>query len=59
MASIYANLLEQMKAFAGLVWDTNMAAVSLFFYGTKQGRHFSRNLSEIGVARSEELEVNQ
>ena len=38
MTSIYANLLEQKKAFAlekcstpkGLVWDTNMAAVSLF-----------------------------
>ena len=37
--SIYANLLEQKKAFAeeksstprGLVWDTNMAAVSLFW----------------------------
>ena len=41
VASIYANLnlLEQKKAFAkeksstptGLVWDTNMAAVSLFY----------------------------
>ena len=39
MASIYANLLEQKKAFAqeknstptGLVWDTNMAAVLLFW----------------------------
>ena len=39
MASIYANLLEQQKAFAlekswtprGFVWDTNMAAVSLFW----------------------------
>ena len=39
MAIIYANLLEQKKAFAkeksltptGLVWDTNMAAVSLFW----------------------------
>ena len=39
MARIYANLLEQKKAFAkeksltptGLVWDTNMAAVSLFW----------------------------
>ena len=39
VASIYANLLEQKKAFAleksstptGLVWDTNMAAVSLFW----------------------------
>ena len=40
MANIYANLLEQKKAFAqeksttprgGLVWDTNMAAVSLFW----------------------------
>ena len=39
MASIYANLLEQKKAFAweksstprGLVWETNMAAVSLFW----------------------------
>ena len=38
VASIYANLLEQKKALAkeknatprGLVWDTNMAAVSLF-----------------------------
>ena len=38
MTSIYANLLEQKKAFAlekcstpkGLVWATNMAAVSLF-----------------------------
>ena len=40
VASIYANLLEQKKAFTvrkefniltGLVWDTNMAAVSLFW----------------------------
>ena len=39
VASIYANLLEQKKAFAyeksstptGLVWDSNMAAVSLFW----------------------------
>ena len=39
MASIYANLLEQKGAFAyersstptGLVWDTNMAAVLLFW----------------------------
>ena len=39
VASIYANFLEQKKAFAleksstptGLVWDTNMAAVSLFW----------------------------
>ena len=39
MASIYANLLEQKKAFAeeksstptGPVWGTNMAAVSLFW----------------------------
>ena len=39
MASIYANVLEQKRAFAleksstprGLVWDTNMAAVSLFW----------------------------
>ena len=39
MASIYANVLEQKKAFAqeksststGLVWDTNMAAVLLFW----------------------------
>ena len=39
VASIYANLLEQKKAFAyeksstptGVVWDTNMAAVSLFW----------------------------
>ena len=39
VASIYANLLTQKKAFAyernstpvGLVWDTNMAAVSLFW----------------------------
>ena len=36
VASIYANLLEQKKAFAyeksstlsGLVWDTNMAALT-------------------------------
>ena len=39
VASIYANILNQKKAFAlekcptprGLVWDTNMAAVSLFW----------------------------
>ena len=39
VACIYANLLEQKKAFAWekswtptrLVWDTNMAAVSLFW----------------------------
>ena len=39
MASIYAKLLEQKKAFAqeksstptGLVWDTDMAAVLLFW----------------------------
>ena len=39
VASIYADLLEQKKAFAqeksltptGLVWDTNMAPVSLFW----------------------------
>ena len=39
MAIIYANLLEQKKVFAleksptptGLVWDTNMAAVSLIW----------------------------
>ena len=39
MGSIYANLLEQKKAFAqekssspiGLVWDTNIATVSLFW----------------------------
>ena len=39
VASTYANLLEQKKAFAkeksstlgGMVWDTNMAAVSLFW----------------------------
>ena len=39
VASIYANLLEQKKWFAleksltltGLVWDTNMAAVSLIW----------------------------
>ena len=39
MTCIYANLLEQKKAFAleksstptGLDWDTNMAAVSLFW----------------------------
>ena len=38
MASIYANLLKQKKAFApeksatptGLVWNTNMAVVLLF-----------------------------
>ena len=38
-ASIYANLLEQKKAFAqeksstptGLIWDTNMAALSWFW----------------------------
>ena len=28
-------------------------------YGSKPGSHFARNLREIGVARSEELEVNQ
>ena len=39
VASTYANLLEQKKAFTeekssnptGFVWDTNMAAVSLFW----------------------------
>ena len=39
MASIYANLWEQKKAFTkeksstptGLIWDTNMAAVLLFW----------------------------
>ena len=39
VASIYANLLEQKKAFTqeksstptGLVWDTKMAVVSLFW----------------------------
>ena len=39
MVSMYANLLEQKKAFAlersstptGLVWDTSMAAISLFW----------------------------
>ena len=39
VASIYANLLEQKNAFTyeksstptGLVWDTNMPAVSLFW----------------------------
>ena len=39
LAIIYANLLEQKKAFAreekstptGLVWNTNMATVSLFW----------------------------
>ena len=39
MASVYANLLGQKKAFTeeksstpkGLVWDTNVAAVSLFW----------------------------
>ena len=44
-ASQYANLSEQKKAFAkekgltpiGLVWDTNMAAVSLFL-GHQYGR---------------------
>ena len=33
--------------------------ISLFVYGSKPGRHFARNLREFGVARSEELEVNQ
>ena len=28
-------------------------------YGNKPGRHFARNLREFGVARLEELEVNQ
>ena len=28
-------------------------------YGSKPGSHFARNLHEFGVARSEELEVNQ
>ena len=28
-------------------------------YGSKPGSHFARNLREFGVARSEELEVNQ
>ena len=28
-------------------------------YGSKPGRHFARNLREFGVARSEELKVNQ
>ena len=39
MVSIYANVLEQKKGFTqeksstptGLVWNTNMAAVSLFW----------------------------
>ena len=39
VVSIYANLLEQNKAFTqeksstprGLVWDTNMAALPLFY----------------------------
>ena len=30
-----------------------------FFLRQKPGRHFARNLREFGVARSEELEVNQ
>ena len=29
------------------------------YYGSKPGGHFARNLREFGVARSEELEVNQ
>ena len=33
--------------------------ISLFVYGSKPGRHFARILREFGVARSEELEVNQ
>ena len=31
----------------------------LFLHGSKPGRHFARNLREFGVARSEELKVNQ
>ena len=30
-----------------------------FFYGSKPGDHFARNLREFGVARSQELEMNQ
>ena len=33
--------------------------ISLFQYCSKPGRHFARNLRKFGVARSEELEVNQ
>ena len=33
--------------------------ISLFVHGSKPGKHFARNLPEFGVARSEELEVNQ
>ena len=40
------SLLDQLRNF-------------LVYYGNKPGKHFARNLREFGVARSEELEVNQ
>ena len=36
-----------------------MCEVFFCFYGSKPGNHFARNLREFGVARSQELGVNQ
>ena len=51
VASIYADLLERMKAFTqeksstptGLVWGTNMAAVSLFWDTNMAAMTFCEN----------------
>ena len=66
VASIYANLLEQKKAFTkeksstptGLVWDTNMAAVSLFWDTNMATMTSSENAQSIKKRDSSSSDVN-
>ena len=48
----FRHLLLFGKSLFDYVW-------SFFFYGSKPENHFARNLREFGVARSQELGVNQ
>ena len=52
MVSIYANLLEQKKT--GLVWNINMAAISLFWNTNTAAVRSCENLCSIPF----DLEVN-